>query len=45
MYGLMKMPEPMMPLMTIIVASNSPSARLNGCVTAPSLTRDEIFLA
>jgi hypothetical protein len=30
MYGLMKMPEPMMPPMTIITASNNPSARLNG---------------
>src|SRR3954469_19460776 len=28
MYGLMKMPDPMMPPITIIVASNRPSARL-----------------
>ena len=30
MYGLMKMPDPMMPPMTIMVASNGPSARLKG---------------
>ena len=36
----MKMPEPMMPPITIIVASNGPNARLKGCVTGAQSTTE-----